>query len=119
MKRLDLALFCALLLCAIAVVHTQHRARRLFVDLQRELGVGEQLATDLRRLEADQATLAAANRVERAASGLRMRLPEPSRSYALAAGVAPLAEAPAVLAPAHDATALAALGSLAARGKQP
>ncbi|MDE3012024.1 MAG: cell division protein FtsL, partial [Pseudomonadota bacterium] len=65
MKRLDLALFALVMLCAIAVVNTQHRARRLFVDLQREKSLGEQLATDLRRLQADQATLAAANRVER------------------------------------------------------
>ena len=60
----------------MSVVHTQHRARRLFVDLQRERSLGEQLASDLRRLQSDQATLAAANRVERAASGLHMRVPE-------------------------------------------
>ena len=76
MKRSDLVIFLLLILCAVSVVHTQHRARRLFVDLQSERSVGEQLASDLRRLQSDQATLAAANRVERAASGLHMRVPE-------------------------------------------
>lgn len=102
MKRLDLALFALVMLCAIAVVNTQHRARRLFVDLQREKSLGEQLAADLRRLQADQATLAAANRVERVAGSLRMRQPDPARTVAiagmpvLAGGAVP---APAVAAP--------------------
>ena len=83
MTRLDLSLFLLLVLCGLAVVNSQHRARRLFVDLQREYSVGEQLASDLRRLQSDQATLAAANRVERAATLLRMHQPLPARSVAM------------------------------------
>lgn len=85
MKRLDLGLFLLLLLCAIAVVHTQHRARRLFVDRERERSVAEQLAADLRRLQSDQATLAAANRVERVAAGMHMLPPDPARTVAISA----------------------------------
>ena len=85
MRRADLVLFLALLVCAILVVNTQHRARRLFVDLERERGNGEQLAADLRRLQADQASLSAANRVERVAAGLHMRTPDPARSVAITA----------------------------------
>jgi cell division protein FtsL len=85
MRRLDLAVFALLLLVAIGVVHTQHRARRLFVDLQREHTLGEQLSADLRRLQSDQATLAAANRVEHAAGGLHMHQPDPARTVAITA----------------------------------
>ncbi len=91
MRRIDLFLFGVLVVCALAVVHTQHRARRLFVDVEHERTTGEQLATDLRRLQAEQAKLASANQVERAASGMHMHLPEPGRSYALAGPLAPLA----------------------------
>lgn len=81
MRRLDLILLAALVLTAIAVVNTQHRARRLFVDLQRERSLGEQLAADWRRLQVDQATLAAANRVERAAASLRMHVPDSAGTH--------------------------------------
>jgi cell division protein FtsL len=122
MKRLDLALFGLLVLCGILVVHTQHRARRQFVDLQRELSLGEQLASDLRRLQSDQATLAAANRVERAAVGLHLRPPDPARTLAMAspsgsaAAAMPGASAGADAAPAGRAglPAVGATGTPAA-----
>ncbi len=109
MRRLDLALFAVLVLCAIAVVHTQHRARRLFVDLQREHSIGEQLAADLRRLQADQATLAAANRVERAAGTLHMHQPDPARTVAITA-------LPVMAAGSPDGSAAAATPLQLARG---
>jgi len=79
MKRSDFVLFICLVLCAVAVVHTQHRARRVFVDLEREKTMGDELAADLRRLQAERATLVASNRVEHVASEMKMRLPD-SRS---------------------------------------
>lgn len=72
MKRVDFVLFGLLIVCAVALVNTQHRARRLFVDLEREKTVGDQLAADLRRLQAEHAGLVAANRIERAALTMRM-----------------------------------------------
>jgi cell division protein FtsL len=81
MRRLDWALFAILIVCAVALVNTQHRARRLFVDLEREKTVGDQLAADLRRLQAERASLVAANRVERSALTLHMH-PVDSKSTA-------------------------------------
>jgi len=75
-RRIDFVLFGCLILCAIAVVNTQHRARRVFVDLEREKTMGDELAADLRRLQAERATLAAANRVERVAIDMKMHLPD-------------------------------------------
>ena len=111
MRRLDLGLFVALVLCAILVVHTQHRARRLFVDLQREHSIADQLAADLRRLQADQATLASANRVERVAVGMRMRQPDPRRTVAVSS-LPTLAGAPA--GEGHESVEAGTGGSLVA-----
>lgn len=94
MKRIELILLGALVVCACLVVHTQHHARRLFVDLERERTAGEQLAADLRRLQSDQATLAAANRVEHAAASLHMHQPEAAHTYALAPRLPGAADAP-------------------------
>ena len=76
MKRSDFALFACLIICAVAVVHTQHSARRVFVDLEREKTRGDELAADLRRLQAERATLAASNRVEHVAYDMKMHLPD-------------------------------------------
>lgn len=76
MKRSDFLLFFCLILCALAVVHTQHRARRIFVDLEREKTIGDELSADLRRLQAERAALAASNRVEHVASDMKLRLPD-------------------------------------------
>jgi cell division protein FtsL len=76
MRRSDFALFVCLIICAIAVVHTQHRAIRVFVDLEREKTRGDELAADLRRLQAQRATLVASNRVEHVASEMKMLLPD-------------------------------------------
>jgi cell division protein FtsL len=76
MRRTDFILFICLILCALAVVHTQHRARRVFVDIEREKTIGDELAADLRRIQAERATLAASNRVERVASDMKMHLPD-------------------------------------------
>jgi cell division protein FtsL len=76
MRRTDFILFICLILCALAVVHTQHRARRVFVDIEREKTIGDELAADLRRIQAERATLVASNRVERVASDMKMHLPD-------------------------------------------
>jgi len=76
MKRSDFVLFLCLILCAVAVVHTQQRARRVFVDLEREKTAGDALAADLRRLQSERATLIASNRVEHVASEMKMHLPD-------------------------------------------
>ena len=69
-----------LIACALSVVTSQHKARKLFVELQKEQGLAKQLAVEWDQLRLEQSTLATHARVEKIASGrLQMSVPEPSR----------------------------------------
>lgn len=76
MSRLNVILFGIVVLLAIGVVHAQHRARRLFVDLQKEKDLSEQLAAEWNQLQIEQGTLASSHRIEDGAvRGLQMQVP--------------------------------------------
>ncbi len=76
MNRLNVVLFGAVVLLAIAVVNAQHRARRLFVDLQKEKDLSEQLVAEWNQLQIEQGTLASSHRIEDGAvRGLQMQVP--------------------------------------------
>lgn len=71
------ALALALTASALAVVHSQHRARELFVELQQAESEGAALETEWGRLELEQSTWATQGRIERLArEELDMRLPD-------------------------------------------
>ena len=66
---------------AIAVVHSQHRSRALFVQLQRLEREQAELDTQWGRLELEQSTWATRGRIERIArERLDMRLPDFERA---------------------------------------
>ena len=80
MTRINILLTLILIACALSVVTSQHKARKLFVELQKEQGLARQLAVEWDQLQLEQSTLATHARVEKIASGrLQMRVPEPSR----------------------------------------
>jgi cell division protein FtsL len=80
MVRLNLILLAVLVVCALSLVTSQHRARKLYVELQRELELAKQLEIEWGQLQLEQSTWAMHARIEKIASGrLRMRLPSPSR----------------------------------------
>ncbi len=80
MTRVNLGLFLVLIGCALGVVTSQHKARKLFVELQKEQERAKQLEVEWGQLQLEQSTWAMHARIEKMASReLRMRVPPPSR----------------------------------------
>ena len=80
MTRLNLILLAVLVVCALSVVTSQHRARKLYVELQREQELAKQLEIEWGQLQLEQSTWAMQARIEKIASGqLMMRVPPPWR----------------------------------------
>jgi cell division protein FtsL len=80
MVRLNLILLGILVVCALSVVTSQHKARKLFVELQKEQELAKQLEVEWGQLQLEQSTWAMHARIERIAGGrLMMRVPPPSR----------------------------------------
>ncbi len=80
MARLNLILLAILVVCALSVVTSQHKARKLYVDLQQEQASAKQLEVEWGQLQLEQSTWAMHARVEKIASGqLLMRVPPAAR----------------------------------------
>jgi cell division protein FtsL len=80
MLRLNLILLGILVVCALAVVTSQHKARKLYVELQKEQELSKQLEVEWGQLQLEQSTWAMHARIEKIANGrLMMRVPPPSR----------------------------------------
>ena len=76
MTRLNLLLTLILVACALSVVTSQHNARKLFVELEKEQELARQLAVEWGQLQLEQSTWAMPTRVEKiAARQLQMQLP--------------------------------------------
>jgi cell division protein FtsL len=80
MARINLLLLAVLVGCALALVSSQHKARRLYVELQKEQELAKQLEVEWGQLQLEQSTWAMHGRIEKLASEkLNMRVPPPSR----------------------------------------
>ncbi len=80
MAKLNLLLLAVLVACAIGLVTSQHRARKLFSDLEREQNRARELDIDYGRLQLEASTWGLHQRVEKIATGtLGMRSPDPRR----------------------------------------
>jgi len=80
MARLNLLLLALLTVCALALVTSQHRARKLFNELEREQAREQALNVEWSQLQLEASTWATHARVAKiAAEKLRMRAPEPRR----------------------------------------
>lgn len=78
--RLNLVLFAILIVCSLGVVTSQHKARKLFVELQGEKDEAKKLDVEWGQLQLEQSTWATSSRIERiAGSDLHMKVPGPSR----------------------------------------
>ncbi len=85
MARLNLILLAILIACALSVVTSQHKARKLYVELQKEQEFARQLEVEWGQLQLEQSTWAMHARIEKIASGqLMMRVPPPSRVQVIA-----------------------------------
>lgn len=77
MARLNVLLLAAAIACALAVVTSQHRARKLFVALQQEKARAQDMDVEWGQLQLELSTWATPARVERfAAEKLRMQTPK-------------------------------------------
>ena len=80
MARLNLVLLGILVACALLVVTSQHKARKLYVELQKEQELAKQIEVEWGQLQLEQSTWAMHARIEKIASGqLMMHVPPPSR----------------------------------------
>ncbi|HEV7930217.1 MAG TPA: cell division protein FtsL [Nitrosospira sp.] len=99
MTRINILLTLILIACALSVVTSQHKARKLFVELENEQALARQLTIEWGQLQLEQSTWAMHTRVEKIATEqLHMRLPDASRvqiiSLSAPAGPAPSSDVP-------------------------
>lgn len=84
MTRLTTMLAAVLVICALGLVTSQHRARKLFIDLERAQGQARELEVQWDRLQVDQSALATASRIDaKARRGLAMQPAPPQRTLYL------------------------------------
>ena len=77
MAKLNLLLLAVLVACALGLVTSQHRARKLFSELEREQNRARELDIEHGQLQLEAGTWGLHQRVERiAASVLGMRAPD-------------------------------------------
>ena len=80
MIRLNVLLALILVACALGVVTSQHKARKLFVELQKEKETARQYEVEWGQLQLEQSTWAMHSRIEKiAGKHLQMQVPEPAR----------------------------------------
>jgi cell division protein FtsL len=80
MVRLNLFLLAALAACALGLVTSQHQARKLYVELQKEQEAAKQIEVERGQLQLEQSTWATHARVEKlAVQSLGMRVPPSAR----------------------------------------
>ena len=80
MLRLNLLLLAALIACALALVTSQHQARKLYVELQKEQELAKQIEVEWGQLQLEQSTWAT--------HGAHREARDPGARHARAAGVA-------------------------------
>ncbi len=81
MTRLNLLLLAIAAMCAIATITSQHKARKLLMDLEREQARAHALDVEWGQLQLELSTWGLHSRVERlAAARLGMRAPDARRT---------------------------------------
>ncbi len=87
MTRVNLILLALLVASALGTVASQHKARRLFAELEREQVTQRRLDTEFRQLQLEQSTWAMHARIEKVAlAQLKMQMPVPAKVQVVARG---------------------------------
>ena len=87
MARINLILLLALTACALGLVTSQHKARKLFAELAQEQELAKQLDVEWGQLQLEQSTWAMHARVEKIArERLRMSVPDAKRAQMVVSG---------------------------------
>ncbi len=85
--RLNLILVLVAVICALSIVASNHRARKLFIELEREQTRMHALDVEWGQLQLEQSTWANHARVEKIArEKLQMRTPPPARIVSIEGG---------------------------------
>lgn len=80
MTKLNLLLVGILIVCALGVVTSQHRARKLYAELQHEQEFAKQMNTEFGQLQLEQSTWSMHSRIEKIAiERLHMRVPDQAK----------------------------------------
>ena len=78
MMRLNLALFVVLVICALALVTSQHRTRKLITELEKEQELAKQIDVEWGQLQLEQSAWSTHAFVENVAgTKLKMSMPPP------------------------------------------
>ena len=90
MAKLNLLLLLVLVVCALGLVTSQHKARKLFSDLEREQARARDLEVEYGKLQLEASTWGLHTRVEKVATGtLGMRTPDARRVRVVTREAAP------------------------------
>jgi len=85
MARLNIILLAIVIVCGLSVVTSQHKARKLYVELQRQQEIARQLEVEWGQLQLEQSTWAMQARIEKVAgSRLMMHVAAASRVQVIA-----------------------------------
>ncbi len=80
MTRLNLILFFALIFSALGLVNSQHKARKLYIELEQSSQAAKQYEQEYGQLQLEQSTWAMHSRVEMIATQqLQMQVPDAKR----------------------------------------
>lgn len=80
MAKLSLLLLAALVVCALGLVTSQHKSRKLFSDLEREQQRSRDLDIEYGKLQLEASTWGLHSRVQKiATTALGMHAPDPRR----------------------------------------
>jgi cell division protein FtsL len=83
--KLNLLLLAVVVACSLGLVTSQHEARKLFSDLEREHGRARELDVQFGRLQLEASTWGLHSRVEKIAVGtLGLRMPDARRTRLVA-----------------------------------
>ena len=100
MARLNAFLVVVAIACALGVITSQHRARKLFAEINAEQAQAKRLDDEWTQLQLEQGTWATHKRVQALASSqLGMRFPDPSTTVIIDPAGVPAAAGPAASAP--------------------
>jgi cell division protein FtsL len=88
--KLNLLLLLVLVVCALGLVTSQHKARKLFSELERAQTRARELDVEYGKLQLEASTWALHTRIERVATGtLGMRTPDARRVRVVSVAGAP------------------------------
>ncbi len=80
MTRLNLLLVLVLVMCALGIVTAQHKARKIFIELEQEQELAKKMEVEWGQLQLEQSTWAMHTRIEKIATAhLQMQVPDSSR----------------------------------------